>query len=495
MKWKKTINYKKKDSLTKIAGRGALWQFGGGALSSVIRLGASAVLARFLNPEDFGILGMGITAMGVVAYLGNMGIGAAIISKQDLDQRDLSTGFWILLINRIILYSIVFSLAPYVAWFFNEPRVTPVFKVVTLVFLLSALDNIPRSLMIRRMQYRDLCIVNLFGGIVETTMAILLVVYTDLRYWCLVIAMLTSYVSSLVLLYLRTKWFPRPNFSVESFVYFKRFIISGLGSSAVLYLKQNIDYLLVGRWFGATTLGLYEYAYKIPHMFVDRLISPMMGVLFPSLARLQKDKESSAAGFLKAVRLIGLITIPCLFMLASTADDLVPLLWGNKWLAIITPLKILSFSAVVMAILIPVNHIFWVYKRPDMVFKNNLVTFLSTFLSVGIGGFYLGINGVALGILFGTIPGIYFLIIGCRMIELPSKLFFKALLPLLFCSFLASLSIFLVGNIISLNHLILLVLKAIFGLVVFITSLYLISKDIFRDLFFVLSEVLGLNKN
>jgi len=476
---------KKSTSLSSLVAKGAFWQFSGGLLSTVIRLGASTILARLLNPIDFGILGMGIIAMNIVMYLGNMGINAAIVSKKDLSKVELSTGFWILIINRLFLYLAVFFLAPLIALFFKEPRVVSVIRVVSIVFLLSAFENIPRAILVRNLQYKELFFIKFVSTFFEAIIAIFLVYYLRMNYWALVIAMLGSYFVNLLLLYIFIRWIPSCCFSRKALSFYKKYILNGLGNSVVNYLKQNIDYWVVGKVLGAASLGLYEYAYKIPHMFVERFIFPISWILFPALSSIREDKIAVSSGFLRALRIIAFITVPPLCALAATADLVVPILWGVKWMTIITPLKILCFGAIIQCLSSTIYQIFWVNQRPDLAFRANLVQFLTTFFLVIVGGYYLKLEGIALGMLCGTIPNVYFINRALTMAYLNFTRVFSSLLYIFISSFLAGIISFLVGkysNFLMLGQGLGLILSFLAWMLVFICFSILWLRPLYKEI-------------
>ena len=481
-------------SLTALAGLSAVLQVGGGAISTVIRLGSSAVLARLLNPVDFGILGVGIIALEAIAHLGNMGINAGVISKKELSEADLSTGFWVMLANRTLLFTLSYLAAPLIAMFFREPRVTNVFRVCSIVFFFSAFDSIPRALITKKMDYVSLSLLQIGGSLLEGIVAIWLAATTNLRYWALIIGMLTTYSASLIFLYALTKWRPTLNWSRSSLRYFKSFMMNGVGASIVLYLKNNIDYLIVGRLLGVRQLGFYEFAYKVPNSFVQSFIMPLSNILHPLLAKVQDSNETVAAGYLRAMRLINIISFPALLGLASVADLLVPVLWGDKWLPIVVPLKILCFAGLVNCICAPIEFLFLAKQRPDLVFRMHLSTFLSTAAGVSVLGYFWGLNGIALGMALGTLPGFYFIFVGCKIITLSSRAFFLMVLEILVLASTsagASFATVSFGKKIGLSSPLLLVASISIAACVYLVLLWQFNKRSLNELILIINETIG----
>lgn len=335
----KTVHQKQKlntDALTRSAGRGALWQILGGGWQTVIRLGASMVLARALAPDDFGIFGMALLVRELIDHAGDLGMGTGIIAKKDVSEDDLCTCFYTMAVVRFMLFIATFAIAPVAATFFHTPKLTWVLRAVSFTFLFSIFSAVSKTLLQKQLRFGPLVIIGGSIVLVESGTAVTLVLLTDLRYWALVSAMLISSFFMHLIIFVWAKWYPKLKFSKKSFRYLFRYGINSLGFAIVNYLHQNIDYLLVGRLLGTASLGFYQFAYQIPHLIQDRLARPVGGVIFPALSKVQHNDERLIAGYVKAVKYIALGAFPALGGLAVLSDLTVSVLWGEKWLPIVT---------------------------------------------------------------------------------------------------------------------------------------------------------------
>lgn len=252
------------ESLTRSAGRGALWHVLNGFATTVVRLGASVVLARVLFPEDFGLVGMALLARGLIDRMGSLGTGTGVIAKEHLTDDDLCTAFWVNLVVKTVLFAVMFLGAPLIAMFFDAPELVVLTRVVSLSFILSGLSGTSSALMRRRLQFGAYVCIQGGGMVVESAMAIFFAVVLGLGYWSLIVAALGAAVLSHTTIILYARWLPQFRFSWDSFRYQFRFGIYGLASSIAGYFEQNIDYLVIGQQFGSAQLGLYQFAYRIP---------------------------------------------------------------------------------------------------------------------------------------------------------------------------------------------------------------------------------------
>lgn len=421
-------------TLTRSVGRGAFLQISGSAVQSIIRIAASTILARQLAPADFGLFGMAMLGREFITNLGALGMGTGIIAKKEATEEDLCTCFWTMASVRVLMFIIAYAAAPMFGIFFADNRVTSVVRAISATFLLSILGLIPYVTLRKKFKFAAITSIEVFSIVVETAVAIYLVFNVWDNYWSLVIAMIASSATQNIFLFIAGGWFPKFKFSNKSFTYLFRFGINGLGLSTLEYIQQNIDYILVGKLLGPNSLGLYEYAYRIPHIFHDRIAAPIKGVVFPALSSVQHDDYLIAAGYVKTVHYIALITFPALGGLAAIAGLAVPVLWGPQWLSIVTPLQVLCVCSAIRCTVDSLRAVFNCKDRPDIPFKFSLVSLSFTFLSVGGLGYMYNVNGVAAGMLISTLPSFYLLQLAFRMMQVPLKMVLKALWPVVACT-------------------------------------------------------------
>ena len=405
------------DALTRLAGRGALWQILGGGWQTIVRLGASTILARKLDPSDFGLFGMALLVNELIMVLTNLGMGTGIVVKKDVTEKDLNTCFWTMAGVRIVMFILAETCAPLAGLYFRDPRVTNVLRVVGFNFLFTIPSVVANTLLTKELRFKALVLIRGFRVLLESSLAVFLVLTTSLRYWSLVIPMLIASFLAESAIFFVARWRPIFEFDANSFRYLFRYGINGLGFSIANYLHQNIDYLIVGRLLGTASMGLYEFAYKIPHLIRDKFARPVGSVVFPALSKVQDSNERLIAGYVKAVKYIALGAFPALAGLAVLAEPLVRVLWGEKWLPVIAPMRILCLCAAIRCVMQPLGSIFLCKDRPDIPFKFGLVRLVFTFLVVAGLGYLYGLNGIAGGMLASTLPSLYILTFAFKMAQ------------------------------------------------------------------------------
>lgn len=406
-----------------------MWQVLSGGWQALVRLGASAILARALVPGDFGLFGMSLLIIELVDYLGGLGMTGGLIAKKEIGDKELNTCFWTMAGVRFLLFCIAFTTAPFAAIIMKEPRIEAIVKVVSFTFIFSIFGIIGNTILSRKMMFGKISVINAILILFESSLAVYLTKTTNLGYWALVYPMLVTSLLYNVSVFIAAKWFPRFTFDKESFRFLFRFGIHGLGFNIANYLFHNLDYFIVGRVMGTTSLGLYEYAFRIPHIVLDRLARPVGAVVFPALAKVQNDDEAIIRGFIETVKYVTVVAFPLLGGLAALAEPLVLVLWGEQWRSIILPLQILCLCSALRCSVQPIGAIFLCKHRPEIQFKQSVLSLIATAALVGLGIWFFGLVGVALGMTIATGSYVYSIYHAFALTKRPAASFFWALVP------------------------------------------------------------------
>jgi len=467
------------NSLRRTFGRAAVWQVLAGGWQALVRLGASTILARTLAPSDFGLFGMALLITELVSYLGSLGMTGGVIAKKDAGDKELNTCFWTMAGVKVFLFVLAFAFAPLASVLMKEPRIEAIIRVVSWTFIISISSIVGSAILAKNLEYGKISIVNAVAIFLESSLAVYLAKTTNLGYWALVYPMLVSSLFINLSILIVSKWLPKFIFDKECFRFQFKFGIHGLGFNIANYLHQNLDYIIVGRLMGTNALGLYEYAYRIPHIILDGLARPVGGVVFPALAKVQDDDNALIKGYVETVRYVTLVAFPLLGGLAAIAEPLVLLLWGEKWRSIIVPLQILCLCAALRCCVQSIGAVFLCKHRPEIPFKQSVISCLATALFVSLGIWFFGLIGVALGMLFSTFSYIYAFILAFNITSTSPVTFFKVLVPSSVSTILSSLSAYLCNYILFdiYNPYIVVISSVLIGVVAYTGSYYFLFKN------------------
>jgi len=142
------------------------------AANLLLRVGSLAILARLLDPKDFGLVGMVTALTGVLNMLRDFGLSAASVQRAKVTEEQTATLFWINVLVGAMLAAAAAGLAPIVATFYHEPRLYWVTIVLASGFLFNAAGIQHSARLQRQMRFTTLSMIDTGSWIVSTAIAI-----------------------------------------------------------------------------------------------------------------------------------------------------------------------------------------------------------------------------------------------------------------------------------------------------------------------------------
>uniref|UniRef100_UPI0028C4C049 lipopolysaccharide biosynthesis protein n=1 Tax=Accumulibacter sp. TaxID=2053492 RepID=UPI0028C4C049 len=407
--------YPDRSNLTARVISGVAWQFGLSAFRVALTVASTAILARLLTPTDYGLVAMTTLVVEVGALLANLGFGAILVQKQRLNRLDLDTAFWVSLGIGVVLVLFV-GLASYpAAMVFDQPTIVGMLWVSALAFIFQGILVVPTAVLHRLLLFRTEVLLSV-GQLVARAAAAILLAWLGAGYWSLVIApLIAAALGSLVLLVL-VGYRPRLRFNRRFLETHWKTSGSYLGSGVLHYLLANFDYFVVGRRFGPEQLGFYQIAYSLPDELRNRVSGPLQRVLFPAYSLLQNDLPAFRRAVARSQKLLSAVVLPAGAGLALVAKDLVPVLYGESWLAVIPLLQILACGGALRALFSLVASIYYAVGRPDLAFKISLISAPFVVVAILLGSVW-GVLGVAWAMIVVMVPSFFAAHFAMRLIE------------------------------------------------------------------------------
>jgi len=291
----------------------------------------SLVLARLLAPEYFGLLSMATVITGFAAVFKNLGFSTVIIQRKELTDELLSTLFWVTLALCILTTAVVFAVAPVTAWIYRDERVTPIVAVLSINFLLSGFDMVPRSLLQRQMAFNSLAIREISAVAVEGATSMTLAIL-GWGVWALVLGSLTGHTAQILLVNIVCPFRPRFAFDRLGLRECLGFGLNLTGHSIFDFFARNADNLIIGIFLGPVALGYYALAYKLVLLPRDSINKVVERVLLPAFSRMQDDEQRLANAYLRSRAAIALVAFPMMLGIAVIARPFTDVVLGTKWL-------------------------------------------------------------------------------------------------------------------------------------------------------------------
>jgi O-antigen/teichoic acid export membrane protein len=364
------------------------------------------VLARLLEPADFGLMSMLTVVLGLLSIIAELGIPGAIIHRQNIDQADLATLYWFSLLVGVLLFGFTVMLTPFAVRVYGELRLERLIFWGSLVLLIVPIGQQHQALMEKQLQFGELARIEVISG----SLSLLVAVYSALNGYgalSLVWGFLVNAVAKSIL-YVLAGW----NMWRPSFVFLGgalrqhwNFGLHYVGQRLVNYVQGSIDFALIGAFIGAEALGAYTLAYNLANLPSSKINAVLSRVFFPVLSYLQKDLQALRKGYLQLQEATSMVNIPFSVAMAAAAPVAIPLWFGHQWQTSVLLLQILCVVGVGRAISGTIGPLLLASGRTDLGFRWSLLI-----VSLQVPGIYVGVvskSAVGVAIAFAILQIVY----------------------------------------------------------------------------------------
>lgn len=300
------------------------------------------ILARLLTPEDFGVVGVAMIAIGLAQIFQDFGLGKTLIQRETEVEKSANIVFWTNLVLSLFIYLLLFISAPMLSRFFHDERVIDVLRILCLQIVLISLITVHQALFQRSFQFKQLFFIRLFSSAVPGFVSIPLALY-GYGVWSLVFGALAGAIAQVLLYWKISHW--RPNLSYD-FQLAKQ--LYGFSSWVVLeaFLGWLIlwgDSIVLGHFLGVKELGVYRVGITFLMLVFGIFFNPILPVAYSAFSRSQSNREELKQSFLKMTKLIASISLPLGVGLAILSQPISLVVFGQKWQGIEIVIALIGF--------------------------------------------------------------------------------------------------------------------------------------------------------
>lgn len=300
------------------------------------------ILARLLEPKEFGLIGMITIFITLSQWFISSGFGQALIRKKNCTDADYSTVFIFNIGSGIILYFILFLSAEPISVFFNEPQLNSLIKVLGFSLIIISFTIIQQTQLVKDLDFKKQTKISIISAVISGTIGISAAIY-GFGVWSLVYKSLSEYLIRSLLLWKWSKWMPSLTFSVSSFKELFGFGHKLMLRGLIYTIFNNIYYIIIGKYFSAAQLGFYtraEQFNRLPSSNINKVVNQ---VSYPVLSNLQDDPVALKKTYIKLFTTLVFITSTLMLTLAAIAEPLIIVTIGEKWRPTIEILQPLCF--------------------------------------------------------------------------------------------------------------------------------------------------------
>jgi len=365
-------------SLAKRTLKGIFWAYASFFGGRLLTLVTTAILARVLIPNDFGLIGFALVLLAFIEVMRGFGINEALIyTSENLDEM-ANTAFWLNVAISTLQTLLVFALAPLALNFFDDPRIVDVVRVLALNFILNGLGQTQDALLQKELEFKRRFLPDLLAQIVKGAVSVALAL-AGLGVWSLVTGHLVGTLARTVSKWYTVRWRPRLHFYPR-----RARELWGYGVHILLFEMLNValeqaDQMFIGALLGAVQLGYYTIAARIPEMVIANFSIVLTRVIFPTFAKLKDQREALTEAFLATTRYTAYITIPAGLGMSAIAPELILVAFGDQWGESVMILQVLALLGMVMTLPWSAGDVFKALGRPDISTRMLLIEALYTF--------------------------------------------------------------------------------------------------------------------
>ena len=438
-------------SLSQRAVRSGAWVFLLRVIQQLFSLVRLVILARILAPQDFGLMGIALLSMATLETFSQTGFQQALIQKKHDIKPYLDTAWSFLILRGVILFAILYLIAPYAATFFDAPEAKPIIQVIGLSVIFQVFTNIGVIHFQKELEFNKQFIYQLSGTLTDFVVAIVAVLVLG-NVWALVFGLLAGKAAMLVVSYLIHPFKPHLSFDIgkakELFGYGKWI----LGSSVLIFLVTQGDDILVGKLVGVTALGFYQMAYLISNLPATEITHVISQVTFPVYSKIQDDIPRLRDAYLKILQLTAFLSIPVACLIFVLAPDFTLIFLGEKWMPMVPAMQVLVFAGMVRSIAATGGPIFHAVGKPKIDTIMQIIRLFILAILIYPLTINWGIFGASVAVFFSTfISAFGFVLAVMKIIKCRSNDYFKILLYPLINGAIVILFIHALRNIIGVS--------------------------------------------
>ncbi|MBQ8283101.1 MAG: lipopolysaccharide biosynthesis protein [Paraprevotella sp.] len=345
------------------------------------------VLARLLSAEEFGVLGIITIFINLSITIIDGGLATALIRKKNVNELECNTVFYSNLCISIFLMLLLLVSSDFIASFFEQPILSSTLSVMSLVLLINAFSLLPKTILIRNLDFKSQAIFSLvsslLSGIIGITMA-----YCGFGVWSLVGQQLSRQTFLMCGYWIAGKWRPRWMFSRTCFIDLFGFGSKLLVANLINSIFKDSFLTVIGKIYSPRDLGFYNRAEQFNTILSSNFGQIVRKVSLPSLSQIQDDEERLRATYRKLMRYIAILSFAAVFTLAAVAEPLIIVLIGEKWLPSVKLLQIMSLYAAIYPLNMLNLNVLNLRRRSDYLLKLEIIKKILFIPVIAVGFFF-----------------------------------------------------------------------------------------------------------
>lgn len=459
--------------------KGFFWSGIGDVANKGVGFLFGIVLARLLDPADYGLTAMIGVFMSIASTFVDSGFKSALIRKEEISEADYSTAFFFNVLVSLVCYLLLFMVSPSIATFYNRPILSPILRLQALSVIINAFTLVPFTRFTRKIDFKTQSKILVTSNVLSCVIGILFA-FWGYGVWALVAMNLSYSLSSAILLWISSPWKPIRCFSKSSFDYLFGYGSKLLATGLLNTIFNNINPIVIGRLFSASSLGYYTKALGVADIPSTNVTVMIQRVTFPVMSQMQNDIEKLRHNYRKLIKMSAYIIFPLSIGLAAVSYPLVSFLYGEKWTPCVPYLQVICFSVMWYPIHSLNLNLLQVKGRSDLFLKLEIIKKI-LFVFVIVFAIPFGVMGICVG---GVVSSLLSLVINTyytgKLIDVGYFVQMRDVAKSLINSLIMGLIAFLISRLTSID-IVNVVLGIVIGATYYMASSYILKFQEFKE--------------
>jgi len=333
------------ESLKQKAIAGTKWKTSLNIGRYLISFALSIILARLLEPWEFGLIGMVAILSAIAQIFIDSGLSQAVIRQKEIGDKDYDTVFYFNIVVSILFYILLFFTAPLVAAFYDEPILIPITRLITLVFLINSFGTIQNSILVREIKFKQQALCN-FTGLGVSVIIASIMAFQGFGVYSIVAQAISQSLVTNTMFWITSDWRPKNSFSKKAFLKLWSFGSNILATNIIVRIVDNIDKVLIAKVFSATQLGYYVKARSSTDANQIVFTETLNATSFAVMVKGNKDKDELKRIHLLFYKLGTYGFFPIVFGFIAIAEAFIVVLFSDKWLPSVPIAQIYALTGI-----------------------------------------------------------------------------------------------------------------------------------------------------
>ena len=350
-------------------------------------------MARLVTPEGFGVVAMVTAFTGFVLMFKDLGVSSAVIQTSKINQRQVSTLFWINVMVCSSIALVVLLTASLLARFYNEPRLIGITSAFAGGIFITGFAIQHNALLKRQMKFKRIS-----ANHITSTLASILIgvgmAWFGLDYWAVAGITISYLVINTFLNWFYCDWRPSLVFNLGEVKSFIRFGLGVAGFDIINYFSRNADSILIGKYLGSVALGLYSKSYQLLMLPITQLRNPLNTVAIPALGTMQHEDQKYRQFYRRYIFMLAFFSMPLVVILGVFSEEVIFIVLGDQWHNAASIFKILAVCSFIQPLASTVGLVMISRGETKRYFIYGLVNAIFTVIGF-IVGLNWGVQGVA----------------------------------------------------------------------------------------------------